>query len=67
MNDRPSPRRYVSVDNGAALLGVRPSTIRRAILRGDLKPRRFCGDVRVALVDLEMLVHEDAPPMSSRD
>lgn len=51
--------RYVSLDDAAAYLGVSVATVRRRIMRGDLKARRLGRQIiRVDLGDVEALLRD---------
>ncbi len=63
-----SSARPLSVKEAAALAGVHPKTILRAIRRGDLPERRPGGVRKLVLLEEEVLAWRDAPvvPRSER-
>lgn len=58
-NSKSTVQRYVSLEEGAAYLGVSVATLRRRIRRGDLRARRLGRQIiRVEIKDLDALLRD---------
>lgn len=67
MTERPHSPLILTIDEAAAHLGVRPSTIRNWVLRGQLEPlRRGAHPLRFHLLDVARC-HADRQPRSWHD